>query len=1114
MSPPSDSAAMRFELWLRRGSQLAACAVVAFGALVLLGWGLDVAALKSVVPGLVTMKVNTAFCFIFSGVALALLREERSNRRRRRLAAGMVWVVLAICTVTLAEYLLARDLGIDQWLIAEPQIAGFPAAPGRMALTSALGFALAGMALLLLGRNSPRALAVSQGLAVLGAFNALLAFAGYIYEAPSLIDVSVRGVRSNMAVNTAMLFVFLALGILAARPSAGLMATITSRNAGGVMARRMLPFAIVVPMTLGWLRLQGQLAGLYKTNFGLAIFATSNVVVFTIVIFLGARSLNLTSTARTLAESALRRSEERYRALFDYAPDGIVIADSESFYLDANASICRMLGYTRDELVGLHASDIVVEEEIRHVGPALTTIKAKDEYHREWKFRRKDGSVFEADVMASVMPDGNLMGVIRDITERNRAEEALRESEVRLQAVTENLTEGLIIARMDGRLVHWNQAGLQMHGYSSLDEGLREIEEFANTFALATLDGSTLPFAQWPMNRVLRGELLRDSEVSLRRLDSDWARILSYSGQIVSDATGKPLAFLAINDITARKRTEQALRESEDQFRTMANSIPQLAWMAHADGSIFWYNHRWYDYTGTTPEQMAGWGWQRVHDPQVLPKVLEGWREAIAAGQPFEMEFPLRGADARFRTFLTRVQPMNDSYGAVVQWFGTNTDVDELKRIDDSLRETQARLHSTLAAGSVGTWTWDIANDRLVADDFTARMFSIEPEAAASGLPAEAYLRALVEEDQQGVADALARAIESCSYYDIEYRVRQQSGELRWLQAKGRVEGDATGKALNFHGAVMDITGRKQAEEALLQLNENLEQRVIERTAQLEAANTEVFQSSQKLQATNQQLEKANRELETAGRHKSEFLAGMSHELRTPLNGIIGFSEFLIDEKPGPLLPRQKEYLGDVLNSANHLLHLINDVLDMAKVESGTMDLRPERFSVGKAIDEVTAVVEGIARKNHVGLTAETGHGLDAVHLDLLKFKQVLYNLLSNAVKFTNAGGSVHIHARGLEPDQFEVRVRDTGIGIRAEDMNRLFIEFGQLDSGTARRFEGTGLGLALTRKIVELQGGRIGVESEPGKGSTFTVTLPLNAANGPSRDEIARASAPSSRLE
>jgi signal transduction histidine kinase len=238
-------------------------------------------------------------------------------------------------------------------------------------------------------------------------------------------------------------------------------------------------------------------------------------------------------------------------------------------------------------------------------------------------------------------------------------------------------------------------------------------------------------------------------------------------------------------------------------------------------------------------------------------------------------------------------------------------------------------------------------------------------------------------------------------------------------------------------------------------------------------------------------------ELEYANRMKNEFLANMSHELRTPLNGIIGFTEFLIDEKPGPLRPKQKEYLGDVLNSARHLLQLINDVLDLAKVEAGKMELHPETFPVRKAVEEVTAVIKGIAQKKHIAMGIEVSDGLDAVTLDQHKFKQVLYNLLSNAVKFSHEGGQVAIHARRLDPHRLEVQVRDTGIGIKAEDINRLFTEFEQLDSGTARRFEGTGLGLALTKKIVEFQGGRIGVQSEPGKGSVFTVVLPVMTGEG-----------------
>jgi PAS domain S-box-containing protein len=237
--------------------------------------------------------------------------------------------------------------------------------------------------------------------------------------------------------------------------------------------------------------------------------------------------------------------------------------------------------------------------------------------------------------------------------------------------------------------------------------------------------------------------------------------------------------------------------------------------------------------------------------------------------------------------------------------------------------------------------------------------------------------------------------------------------------------------------------------------------------------------------------------LQEANRMKSEFLANMSHELRTPLNGIIGFTEFLFDEKPGPLKPKQKEYLGDVLSSARHLLQLINDVLDLAKVEAGKMEVHPETFPVLKAVEEVVAVIKGIANKKHIAVDIEIGAGLDAVTLDQHKFKQVLYNLLSNAVKFSDEGGQVGVQARRLDPYQLEVRVRDNGIGIKAEDIKRLFTEFEQLDSGTARRFEGTGLGLALTKKIIEFQGGRISVESEPANGSVFTVILPVMMGEG-----------------
>jgi PAS domain S-box-containing protein len=379
------------------------------------------------------------------------------------------------------------------------------------------------------------------------------------------------------------------------------------------------------------------------------------------------------------------------------------------------------------------------------------------------------------------------------------------EASSRLAAeIVKSTGDAVITKTLDGLITSWNPAAERIFGYTA--------QEAVGRPVLMFIPRERADEEKEILTKIKRGERVKHFETVRLRKDGRRANV-SVTISPFRDNMGKIVgASKILRDITEQKEAEEALRGSEERFRTMANSITQLVWIARADGFIYWYNERWYEYTGTTHEQAEGWGWQIVHDPAALPKVVENWTRAIGCGQPFEMEFPLRGADGTFRTFLTRVRPLKDPDGRVVQWFGTNTDVDDLKRVEESLRASQARLSSTLAAGSIGTWTWDIVNDRLSADEFTARIFSIEPAAAAKGLPSEVYLRAVMEEDQPGVAQGLTRAIESCGPYDIEYRVRQKDGGLRWLQAKGRVEGDAAGKAVNFHGAVMDITERKRTE--------------------------------------------------------------------------------------------------------------------------------------------------------------------------------------------------------------------------------------------------------------------------------------------------------------
>ena len=239
-------------------------------------------------------------------------------------------------------------------------------------------------------------------------------------------------------------------------------------------------------------------------------------------------------------------------------------------------------------------------------------------------------------------------------------------------------------------------------------------------------------------------------------------------------------------------------------------------------------------------------------------------------------------------------------------------------------------------------------------------------------------------------------------------------------------------------------------------------------------------------------LEEENRRMAEANRLKSEFLANMSHELRTPLNAIIGFSELMVNEKVGPLSADHKEYLGDILTSARHLLQLINDVLDLTKIEAGKMEFRPEGLDLSKVTTEVRDILRGLASAKRISVEVQVDPRLPKVVLDPAKYKQVLYNYLSNAIKFTPEDGRVTVRVSPDGMDRFRLEVSDTGIGVKPGDLHKLFIEFQQLDAGSAKKYAGTGLGLALTKRIVEAQGGKIGVQSVPGKGSIFSAVLPL----------------------
>jgi PAS domain S-box-containing protein len=313
------------------------------------------------------------------------------------------------------------------------------------------------------------------------------------------------------------------------------------------------------------------------------------------------------------------------------------------------------------------------------------------------------------------------------------------------------------------------------------------------------------------------------------------------------------------------------------------------------------------------------------------------------------------------------------------------------------------------------------------------------------------WYQRLHRDDRQRWNEEFSRTVSFAEPFKGDYRFLSRDGRVVWIHGEVKVLYDESGRPF-LHGMGYDITELKNTEEDLRQ-------------------------SRDKEQRANQA--------------KSEFLTRTSHELRTPLNIIMGFAEFLIEGKLNPLDPKHKEYLQDIYSSGKHLLRLIDDVLDLGRVEAGKMRLRLEKFSARAAIESVSNEIKALAQKRKIHVDVVISPEIREVILDQQKFKQILRNLLSNAIKFTERGGVVRIRVQTQDAQHFKLVIKDTGIGIKSEDLPRLFQDFEQLDSGSSRRYEGSGLGLALTKGLVELQGGTISAESQYGVGSTFLVVLP-----------------------
>lgn len=529
------------------------------------------------------------------------------------------------------------------------------------------------------------------------------------------------------------------------------------------------------------------------------------------------------------------------------------------------------------------------------------------------------------------------------------------------------------------------------------------------------------------------------------------------------------IGWILVVRLRRKSEFEDALKASEARYRSLIEDQTEFIVRWQPDGTRTFVNQSYAEYFGDTPENLIG--------TNFFPLVLEEYRDALLIKiHNFSVESPSGltvhevyrpDGSTGWQEWTDRA--IFDEHGQLVEIHSVGRDVTARMQAELALRESQEQLELALQGADLGLWDWHIRTGTVFFNARWAEMLGyqideIAPEISGwrSRLHPEDVPRAM-----EHTADHLAGRSE---VFDIEFRMRCKDNSWRWILSRGRiVERDSEGRPLRMVGTHLDIDERKKTEVELKRSKELLEIRVEERTAE---------------------LKEANERLKELDRLKSEFLATMSHELRTPLNSIIGFAGILLMELPGKLNFEQKKQLGMVNNSAKLLLTLINDVLDLSRIEAGRMELHPQWFSLQELLDEVCSSLEPQIDGKGLQLIRDWPTQELRLYSDRKRINQVLLNLVNNAMKFTERG-SITVSLIPKETS-VEVSVKDTGIGIMPEQMEMLFEAFRQVDGSARRNYEGSGLGLYLCRRLLELLQGSIRVESEYQIGSTFSVTLPI----------------------
>ena len=608
--------------------------------------------------------------------------------------------------------------------------------------------------------------------------------------------------------------------------------------------------------------------------------------------------------------------------------------------------------------------------------------------------------------------------------------------------------DGIISVGGDGRLTHFNAAAEGIFGYKSdevigqplvilLPEDRRHGHDaYMHVFATSGNAARTMGERAPVVGRRKDGSVV-PLEISILHHKSPGLR-----------------RFTAVlRDITRRVAQERALAEKERKFRAIFDGSYQFVALLDTDGNILELNRSAIQFIGGDQKTHTGMPlWQAAFWTNEVER--SSLREAVlqaAEGKFSHLILDIQSESGRTAKLDLALKAIQTPLHSVEFLVAEGRDVTELVDINDALRRSEARLANAQKIARLGNWEWTLASNQLLWSDEVYRIFGLSPD--TFGASYDAFIGHVHPDDRQLVRHAVDRALHEKEPYSIQHRIVCPDGAEKVVHERGEALFDDEGRPLVMTGTVQDVTEAWAREQALA---------------------------------------RARDDAEAANRAKSLFLAAMSHELRTPLNAIIGFSEIMTGEMFGTIgQPAYKEYSNYILDSGQHLLKIINDILDVTRIESGASDATFTEFDPENMIEAAVRFVR--ARADAKGVVTRIKAPLEnyRLYLDERLCKQILINLLGNAVKFTDSGGCVEVSLK-VSDEKVSFIVRDTGIGISRDHLQRVFEPFFQVEGTFARKYDGVGLGLTIVKNLVELQNGRVSVVSKRGTGTTVNVDFPI----------------------